>query len=176
MLLGREDEIEHLEALLGEARTGTSGVLVLQGEPGIGKTTLLDYAAGRAASMRILRATGYEAETDLAFAGLYALLRPLAGQIGALPASYAAGLRRALGLESDGSSISRFAVAAGTHSLLTLVADVQPLLLLVDDMQWLDRPSQGALLFALRRLGRDKIACVLTVRSGVAAPPGLPCH
>jgi AAA ATPase domain len=97
MLLGRAAEQRELDLLIQHARAGTSGAIVLRGEPGIGKTALLGYVADRAASMRILRATGIEAEAELAFGGLYALLRPLANRLDAGPARYAA-LQGALGL------------------------------------------------------------------------------
>ena len=176
MLLGRKAEQDQLELLLRQARAGTSGVLVLNGDPGIGKTALLGYAAGCAQSMRILRATGIETEQELAFAGLYSLLHPLIGYLGSLPERHAAAVRAALGLGEDEIPAERLAVAAGTHGLLTGAAEHGALLLLVDDLHWLDSASQEALTFALRRLSSDAIACVMTIRSGAAAPPGLPCH
>ena len=156
-------------------------MLVLRGDPGIGKTALADYAADRAGSMRILRATGIEAETELGFAGLYSLLHQVAGYLTALPERQAAALRSALGL-GDGPGQDgtvplvpdRLAVAAGTHGLLTTAAEDRALLIVVDDLHWLDAASQDALMFALRRLGHDSIACLMTVRSGTAAPAGLP--
>ena len=174
MLQGRDVERRRLDLLLGRARAGTSGVLVLRGEPGIGKTALLGYAAGCAGSMRVLRAAGIEAESELAFAGLYSLLHPLAGYQGALPERHAAALRAAFGLSHDQAPPERFAVAAGTHGLLTAAAEHSALLILVDDLHWLDPNSSEALTFALRRLGRDAIACVLTLREGVPVPAGLP--
>ena len=122
--------------------------------------------------MRILRATGIEAETELAFAGLYSLLHPLADELSALPETRAAALRSALGLESGGAAPEPFAVAAATHGLLTAAAESNALLL-ADDLHWLDRESQDALMFALRRLGRDAIASVLTLRAGQPTPAGV---
>jgi hypothetical protein len=174
MLLGRDEEQQQLELLLRRAQDGSSGVLVLRGEPGIGKTALVDYAASRAGSMQVLRATGIEAETELAFAGLYSLLHLVADNLTSLPERQASALRAALGLGHDGGVPGRLAVAAGTHSLLTAAAESGALLVLVDDLHWLDPPSQEALLFALRRLDRDAIACVMTVRAGMPAPAGLP--
>ena len=174
MLLGRDEEQQQLELLLRRAQDGSSGVLVLRGEPGIGKTALVDYAASRAGSMQVLRATGIEAETELAFAGLYSLLHLVADNLTSLPERQASALRAALGLGHDGGVPGRLAVAAGTHSLLTAAAGSGALLVLVDDLHWLDPPSQEALLFALRRLDRDAIACVMTVRAGMPAPAGLP--
>jgi hypothetical protein len=175
MLLGRDAEQRRLSLLLVQARAGSSGVLVLRGEPGIGKTALLDYAASHAAPMRILRATGIEAETELAFAGLYSLLHPLAGHLAALPGRQAAALRAALGLGHNGAVPDSLAVAAGTHGLLTTAAEDGALLLLIDDLQWLDPSSREAMLFALRRLGSDAIACVMTQRADVPVPAGLLC-
>jgi AAA ATPase domain len=173
MLVGREAEQRRIDQLLRQAAAGRSGVLALRGDPGIGKTALLDYAGSRAGSMRVLRATGIEAENELAFAGLYSLLYPVADYVKALPEPQAAALRSALGLGRGAPD--RLAVAAGTHGLLTTVAEVDPLLILVDDLHWLDPASQEGLLFALRRLDRDAIACLITVRPGTGAPAGLPC-
>jgi hypothetical protein len=141
MLLGRDAEQRQLSLLVTQARAGHSGVLILQGEPGIGKTALHDYAASRAGPMRILRATGIEAETELAFAGLYSVLHPLAGHLAALPERQAAALRAALGLGHGGAVPERLAVAAGTHGLLTTAAEDGALLLLIDDLHWVDPSS-----------------------------------
>ena len=176
MLVGRDAEQQQLDLLLGHAQAGTSGVLVLRGDPGIGKTALLDYARSRAGSMRVLRATGIEAETGLAFAGLYSLLHPVLGHLATLPGPHAAALQAALGLSHDAAVPGRLAVAAGTHGLLTTAAESGPLLILADDLHWLDAGSQEALLFTLRRLDRDAIACVITLRAGAPAPDGLPCR
>ena len=180
MLAGRETEQRQIDQLLQQAAAGRSGVLVLRGDPGIGKTALAEYAAGRAGPMRILRATGIEAETELGFAGLYSLLHPVADYLTALPERQAAALRRALGLGHDSPGqdgvSDRLAVATGTHGLLTTAAEDRALLVLVDDLHWLDAASQDALTFALRRLGSDPIACLMTLRSGTAVPAGLPCR
>jgi DNA-binding CsgD family transcriptional regulator len=176
MLVGREAEQRRIDQLLQQAAAGNSGVLVLRGDPGIGKTSLIDYAASRAGPMRVLRTTGVEAEKELGFAGLYSLLRPVADYLKGLPEPQAAALRCALGLGYDETPPDRLAVAAGTHGLLTTVAEEDPLLICVDDLHWLDPASQEALLFALRRLDRDAIACLLTMRPGTAAPAGLPCQ
>ena len=132
MLAGRETEQRQIDQLLQQAAAGSSGVLVLRGDPGIGKTALADYAAARAGPMRILRATGIEAETELGFAGLYSLLHPVADYLTALPERQAAALRRALGLGHDGpgqdGAADRLAVATGTHGLLTTAAEDRALL------------------------------------------------
>ena len=176
MLAGREAEQRRIDQLLQQAMAGSSGVLVLRGDPGIGKTSLLEYAASRAGPMRVLRMTGIEAENELGFAGLYSLLYPVADYLKGLPEPQAAALRCALGPGYDGAPPDRLAVAAGTHGLLTTVAEVDPLLILVDDLHWLDPASQEALLFALRRLDRDAIACLLTLRPDTVAPAGLQCQ
>ena len=174
MLVGRSAEQRQLDLLLRRARAGISGVLVLRGDPGIGKTALVDYAASCAGPMRILRTTGIEAETGLAFAGLYSLLNPLADYLTALPERQAAALRTALGLAQEEIAPGRLAVAAGTHALLTAAAEDRGLLVLADDVHWLDPASLEALLFALRRLDRDAIACVMTLRADIPALAGLP--
>jgi predicted ATPase len=172
MLLDREAEQRELDLLIQQARAGASGAVVPRGEPGIGKTALLGYAAERAGSMRILRATGIEGEAGLAFGGLYALLRPLAGRLDAQPGRYSA-LEAALGLADHEVAPARLAVAVATHELLVTAAEQQPLLLLVDDLQWLDRPTVDALTFAIRRLGNDPVACVLASRPDSPAIGGI---
>ena len=164
-----------MDLLLRKGRAGSSGVLVLRGDPGIGKTALLGYAGLNAGSMRVLRATGIEAETELPFAGLYSLLHPLVDQLTALPERQAAALQAALGLGHAAAGPERLAVAAGTHGLLTMAAEHGALLISVDDLHWLDLPSREALMFAVRRLDRDAIVCVMTLRAGTPVPAGLPC-
>jgi hypothetical protein len=163
-LIGRRTELEALDALLDGARAGRSGVLVLRGVPGIGKTALVDHCARTADGFRVLRAEGVEAEAELAFAGLHQLLRPLLDRVDRLPAVQRAALETAFGLR-DGTGGDRFLVAAGTLGLLADAAEEQPLLCAVDDLQWLDRPSADALLFAARRLDAEPIAVLLAVRT-----------
>ena len=116
---------------------------------------------------------GSRRKTELAFAGLYSLLHPLAGHLAALPERQAAALRAALGLGHSGAVADGMAVATGTLGLLTTAAEDGALLLLIDDLHWLDPSSREALLFALRRLGSDAIACVMTLRADVPVPAGL---
>jgi len=161
MLQGREAEQRRLGGLLRRARAGRGAVLVLRGEPGIGKTALLGYAASRADGMQVLSAAGVEPEAGIAFAGLYSLLYPLAGRLPALPGRQAAAVRAALGLGGPAPAApDKLAVAAGTHGLLAAAAAREPLLVLVDDLHWLDQATAGALAVAVRRLGRDAVACV----------------
>ena len=166
MLVGRTAERLALDRLLADARVGRSGVLALVGEPGIGKTALLDYAAETATGMRVLRARGVESEAEVPFAGLSELLRPALDALDRIPAPQAVALTGALALGPPRAAQDRFAIGAATLSLLSAWADEDPLLLLVDDAHNLDGSSAGALLFAARRLVADPIALALTVREG----------
>ncbi len=165
MLLGRTQERLALDRLLAEARGGHSGVLALVGEPGIGKTVLLDYTGERADGMRVLRARGVESETGVPFAGLAELLRPALAAIEQIPAPQANALAGALAL-GPARAQDRFAIGAATLSLLSAWAEEAPLALLVDDAHLLDGSTAEALRFAARRLVADPIALVLTVREG----------
>src|SRR5215208_2041004 len=165
MLLGRDDERLALDRLLAEARQGRSGVLALVGEPGIGKTSLLEHAAQRADGMRVLRARGIQSEAEVPFAGLAELLRPALEVMDRIPRPQARALAGALALE-PATTQDRFAVGAATLSLLSAWAEDAPALLLVDDAHRLDAASAEALLFAARRLLADPIALVLAVREG----------
>ncbi len=169
MLIGRAHERAQIERLLAGARLGTSGVLVVAGEPGIGKTALLEHAIERAASMSVLRARGVESEAEIPFAGLLALLRPALDRLDDIPPPQAAALRGALGL-APGVERDRFLIGAATLSLLAAHAERQPLLVAIDDTHWLDESSLAAILFAVRRLLADAVATLLTVRSGEASP------
>jgi hypothetical protein len=176
MLVGREAEQRTLNSLLDGARDDRSGVLVLRGAPGIGKTALLDYAKGRAADMQVLRCAGIEAEHELPFAGLHQLVWPCVELIERLPAPQSAALRSALGLD-DGDGHDRFLVAVGLLSLLAELSESGPMLCLVDDAHWLDRPTADALAFAARRLVAEPIVLLLAARAGEARSfdaPALP--
>jgi len=165
LLLGRNEERLALDRLLAQALDGRSGALALVGEPGIGKTALLDHAAERAQGMRVLRARGVESEAVIPFAGLSELLHPLLGALDRIPPPQARALAGALAL-GPARAGDRFAVGAATLSLLSASAEEEPLVLLVDDAHWLDRPSAETLLFAARRLLADPIAIVLSAREG----------
>jgi DNA-binding CsgD family transcriptional regulator len=176
MLVGREHEQRALDALLESARDERSAALVLRGEPGIGKTALLGYAADRASDMRILRCVGIEAEHELPFAGMHQLIRTCLDLVDRLPAPQAAALRAALGLSFDGVN-DRFLVSVGLLSLLAEACEDTPVLCCVDDAQWLDRPSAEALVFAARRFQAEPIAVLMAVREGEARrfeAPGVP--
>jgi DNA-binding CsgD family transcriptional regulator len=165
VLIGREQERLAIDRVLAEARAGRSGVVALVGEPGIGKTALLEHTATAATGMRRLRARGVESETDVPFAGLAELLGPALACIGRIPAPQAAALSGALAL-GPAAAGDRFAIGAATLSLLSAYADDGPLLLILDDVHLLDRSSAEALLFAFRRLVDDPIAVVLAAREG----------
>ena len=172
-LYGRNAELAALDDLLSRAREGTSGALVLRGDPGIGKTALLREVTERADGFRVIRATGTEEEADLPFAGLHLLLRPALDHIPALPPVQAEALRGALGLAKAGAP-DRFLVGLAVLSLLAELATDQPLLCVVDDAQWLDRASADALLFAARRLDAESVVLLLATRTGALPAAGLP--
>ncbi len=165
MLLGRVDERREIDQALARARSGASVVLALAGEPGIGKTALLGYAAEQAAGMRLLRARGIESEAQIPFGSLFELIRPVLALLDKIPAPQAAALEAALALRPAAAQ-DRFAVGAATLSLLAACAEDAPVAVLVDDAQWLDGSSAAALLFAFRRIVADPIAVLVTVREG----------
>jgi DNA-binding CsgD family transcriptional regulator len=165
VLVGRDSELRILDRLLADGRLGRSGVLALVGEPGIGKTALLEYAAASADGMRVLRARGVESEAEVPFGGLLELLRPALGAVEQIPQPQADALGGALALRPPHAG-DRFAIGAATLSLLAAFAEREPLLLLIDDAQSLDAASAAALLFAFRRLLADPIAVLIAARSG----------
>jgi DNA-binding CsgD family transcriptional regulator len=164
MLLGREAEQLVIDELLRSARTGRSAALVLRGDPGIGKTALLSYAESRAEGMTVLRSVGIEAEHELPFAGLHQLVRPFLGLVERLPMPQQTALRGAFGLSFEPVQ-NPFLVSLGLLSLLAEASDEMPVLCLIDDAHWLDRPSQSALVFAARRLDAEPIAVLASARS-----------
>ena len=149
MLRGRSEQLAAIARLLGGMQSGRADALVLRGEAGIGKTALLEAAADKAAGARVLRVAGVESEAELPFAALHALLRPALDQIGALPGRQAAALRGAFGLAEE-TVTDRFLVGLGVLSLVAELAEDRPVLVLVDDAQWVDRASADALVFAAR--------------------------
>jgi DNA-binding CsgD family transcriptional regulator len=172
-LYGRDAELAALSDLLEQARKGTSGTLVLRGDPGIGKTALVSHVTARADGFRVIRVAGIEEESELPFAGLHLLLRPVLDRITALPGVQAEALRGALGLAKAGPP-DRFLVGLAVLSLLAELAADQPLLCVVDDAQWLDRASADALLFAARRLDAESVVLLLCARTGAFPAAGLP--
>jgi len=166
-LLGREAECAVIDRLLDAARAGAGGALVVRGEPGIGKSALLDYARQRAAPMAVLSASGVEAESDLAFAGLHELLRPVLGCLAELPDIQSQALAGALGL-APSTNADRLLISAAVLGVLAAAAEDRPTLCVVDDAQWLDRPSADALVFAARRLRAENLAILFGAREGEA--------
>jgi predicted ATPase len=157
--LGRSRERERLDALLAQARDGQSGVLVIRGEPGIGKTALLRYAARQASGLRTAEVVGVQAEMELPFAAIHRLCAPMLDGLDLLAEPQQDALRVALGVAS-GDAPDRFLVALAVLTLLSATAERRPLLCLVDDAQWLDAASVAALGFVARRLVAEPMAMV----------------
>jgi len=164
MLAGREAQCALIERLLAEARSGRSNVLVIRGAPGIGKTALLQHAVTAAASMQVLSVSGVESESELAFSGLADLVRPLAAELRRLPRGAAAALAGALSFGPAGKA-DRFSVYIATLNLLSAAAETKPVLVVADDLQWLDGASQEALMAVARRLDAEGIVMLLAVRN-----------
>ncbi len=172
---GRTSEREVLDRLLENVRQGQSGVLVIRGEAGVGKTSLLRYAARQASGFRVAQIAGIASEMELPYAGLHQLCVPMLGRIDALPEPQQGALSVAFGL-SSGDAPDRFLVALAALSLLADVADERPLICLVDDAQWLDGVSGQVLGFVARRLLAESVAIVFAVREPSDEPAliGLP--
>src|SRR4051794_14344675 len=170
-LLGREREREALGRLLEAARSGRGGILVVRGEPGVGKTALLEYAVEAGRGFRIARTFGVEAEMELPFAAVQQLCSPFFELMERLPEPQHDALGVAFGL-STGPAPNRFLVGLAVLGLLSEAAEEQPLLAVVDDAQWLDRASAQVLAFVARRLLAEKIALVFAARQPVDALAG----
>src|ERR1700755_178815 len=166
-LLGRNRERAVLDRLVGNARDGYGAVLMVRGEPGVGKTALLDYAVDAAADFRVARTAGVQSEMELAFAALQQLCAPILGLIERLPDPQRDAIRVALGL-SAGRAPNPFLVGLAVLNLFSDAADERPLLCLVDDAQWLDRASARVLAFVARRLRAERIAIVFAAREPLA--------
>jgi AAA ATPase-like protein len=163
VLLGRRSESEVLDRLLGAVRAGQSRVLVVRGEPGVGKTALLDYLVEQASGCRVARAAGVQSEVELAFAALHQLVAPMLDRLQRLPGPQRAALATASGL-GPGSAPDRFLVGLAVLGLLSEVAEERPLVCVVDDEQWLDRASAQILGFVARRLVAESVALVFAAR------------
>jgi DNA-binding CsgD family transcriptional regulator len=162
-LRGRRRECEALDQLLDRVRAGCGEVLVLRGEPGIGKTALLHYLRERATSCRVAQVSGVESEMELDFASLHQLCAPMLERLKEVPGPQRDALRAAFGL-SIGAAPDRFLVGLAVLTLLSEVATERPLICLVDDGQWLDRASLQVLGFVARRLLGDPVALVFALR------------
>jgi len=163
-ILGRTDELERLGALLAGARNGRGGALLIRGEPGIGKSTLLHEAVRAGHGLRVVRGDGFEAEAAMPFAALQRLGAPLAGYLPAIPPRQAAALRIAVGLDR-GAPPDRFLVGLGVLSLLAAAGEDAPLACVVDDAHFLDPESLDVLAFVARRLQAERVAVLLAARA-----------
>jgi DNA-binding CsgD family transcriptional regulator len=163
-LRGRHRECDALDQLLSRIRAGRSGVLVLRGEAGVGKTALLEHLASRTAGCRVARAAGVESEMEFAFAGLHQLCAPFLDRVDRLPGPQRDALCTAFGLQ-NGNLPDRFLIGLAVLGLLSDVAEEQPLVCLVDDAQWLDQASVHTLAFVARRLLADSVALVFATRT-----------
>jgi DNA-binding CsgD family transcriptional regulator len=173
MLLDRLPERAALSGLLDAAQAGRSGVLVVRGEPGVGKTALLEYAAESAAGLHVVRVAGVESEMELAFAALQQLCAPMLDKLAGLPDPQRDALGVAFGLKT-GPAPDRFLVGLAVLSLLSEAAEQQPLLCVIDDAQWLDRASAQTLAFVARRLLAEPVALVFATREPGQEHRGLP--
>ncbi|MEU9380159.1 AAA family ATPase [Streptomyces sp. NPDC048279] len=178
LLFGREEERRRLAEMLDNARRGMSGVLVLRGGPGTGKSALLRYLQATAADdFEIMRFDAVESETELGFAALYQLLRPHLSQLPKLPDAQRNALCQVFGLQERTSPPDRFLVGLAALGLVAARADDRPLLCLMDDTHWLDEESVAVLAFVARRLHADAVMMVFSTRDridGVDHLAGLP--
>lgn len=163
VLLDRQREHRLLDRLVADVRAGESHALVVRGDAGIGKTALLEYVLDRASGCRTVRATGVEAEQELAFAALHQVCTPILDRRARLPGPQQEALGTAFGL-SAGSPPDRFMVGLAVLGLFAEVAHERPLLCVVDDAQWLDHASAQVLAFAARRLLAESVAMIFALR------------
>jgi len=171
-LVDRQAERDTLDGLVQAVRAGESQALVLSGEPGVGKSALLQYLIRQAAKCRVVQTAGVESEMELAFAGLHQLCAPLLGGLEDLPKGQGAALRIVLGI-SSGPAPDRFLVGLATLGLLAHATEQQPLMCVIDDQQWLDRASAQVLGFVARRLAAESVGLVFAARVPTSDVAGL---
>jgi hypothetical protein len=171
-VLGRATELKVLLQLLADARRGHSAVLVVRGEPGIGKTALLQRLMAEAFGFGVVHGVGVESEMELPYAGLYQLCAPMLGRLDRLPGPQRDALRTSFGI-SAGPPPDRFLVALAALSLMEAASEEQPLLCVLDDAQWLDQASTQVLGFAGRRLLAEPVALVFASRTPAPMPDPL---
>jgi DNA-binding CsgD family transcriptional regulator len=172
-LTDRHAECAVLGRLVAAVRAGESRALVVHGEPGVGKTALLEYLAGQASGCRVARTWGVQSEMELAFAALHQLCAPMLDRLERLPAPQRDALRTAFGL-SAGPAPDRFLIGLAALGLLSEVAGDRPLVCIVDDEQWLDSASAQVLAFVARRLGAESVGLVFGARVPTGDLAGLP--
>ncbi len=167
VLYGREDDIALIDGLIDRIHDG-GAALIIDGEAGIGKSTLLGVAQehAEASGMRVLRLSGVTSETHLPFGALHQAVGPLLKQANSLPARQRSALLAAFGLSDDMTAPDIFLVGLATLNLLTASAARKPILLVADDVQWLDQPSHDVLAFISRRLSSDPIILLMAIRDG----------
>ena len=172
-LTGRRVERGMLDQFVEAIRAGESRALVICGEPGVGKTALLNYLAEQAAECRVLHATGVQSEMELAFAAVHQLCSPILEEANRLPAPQRDALRTAFGL-SSGAAPDKFLIGLAVLNLLSEVAEQRPLVCVVDDEQWIDRTSAQILGFVARRLVAESVGLVFAARVPSDDLAGLP--
>ena len=175
VLRGRGDQCAQLDGLLDRAREGHSGVLMLSGEAGVGKTALLEYAiaSASASALTVVRVAGIESEMELAFAALQQLCGPMLDRLERVPARQRDALETAFGL-GPGAVPDRFLVGLAVMSLLSEVTQERPLLCVVDDAQWLDQASAQTLAFVARRMLAEPVVLLFAAREPSDPLAGLP--
>src|ERR1700682_1801044 len=162
-LRGRRSECQVLDRLIEAVRAGESRALVVRGDPGVGKTAVMDYVADHASGCLVARAAGVQSEMELAFAGVHQLCAPMLDHLERLPVPQRDALGAALGI-SPGPAPDRFLVGLAVLGLLSDVAEQRPLICLVDDQQWIDRASAQVLAFVARRLQAESVGLVFAAR------------
>ena len=172
-LIDRHAECDVLGRLVAAVRAGESRALVVHGEPGVGKTALLEYLAGQASGCRVVHAGGVQSEMELAFAVLHQLCAPMLDRLERLPPPQRDALRTAFGL-SAGPAPDRFLIGLAALGLLSEMAGERPLVCIVDDEQWLDSASAQVLAFVARRLGAESVGLVFGARVPTGDLAGLP--
>ena len=170
---GRRDECAVLDELLAAARDGESRTLVLRGEAGVGKSALLDHLVQAASGATVIQAAGVEAEMELAFASLHLVCAPMLDRLDRLPAPQRDALRVVFGLTA-GPPPDRFLVGLAVLNLVSEAAEERPLVLVIDDSQWLDHASSQTLGFVARRLRAEPVVLVFAAREPGAELRGLP--
>ena len=172
-LTGRRAECDMIDRLVAAVRAGDSRTLVVRGEPGVGKTALLEYLAGQASDCRVVRAVGIQSEMELTFAVLHQLCAPMLDRLERLPAPQRDALRTAFGL-SAGVAPDRFLIGLAALGLMSELAGERPLVCIVDDEQWLDSASAQVLGFLARRLEAESVGLVFGARIPTGDLAGLP--